>query len=122
DGDLAARLVDLGDENVDLVAYLEAFGPLVVAIARQIVPADEGLHAVGQLDLDAAVVHFGDRDGDDLVLAQRAAAGARLLDRIVRELLDAEADAFLLGIHIEHLGPDLLADLIVLDRFLARLG
>src|SRR5438128_7065228 len=69
----AARLVYLGDERVDLVADLETLGALVVAVAREVGTADEGLHAISEADLDAAVVHFGDRYGNDLILAQRAA-------------------------------------------------
>src|ERR1700679_2910501 len=102
--DLAAGLVDAGDHRVELVADAEALGTLVVAVARQVGAADEGLHAVGQRRLDAAVVHFRHRDGDDATLLERGAAGARLLHRIVGELLDTEADAFFLRIDVEHLG------------------
>ena len=45
-----------GHQGIDLVALAEAFGALIVAVARQIGAADEGAHAVGQLDFDAAVL------------------------------------------------------------------
>ena len=38
------------------------------------------------------------------------------------ELLDAEADAFLLGIGVQHHGLDSVALLVILERFLAGLG
>src|SRR3954465_6102036 len=50
------------------------------------------------------------------------AAGARLLDRVAVELLDAQADALLLNVDVQHLGLDPLALRIILDGFLARLG
>src|SRR6185503_16397024 len=102
--DLAARLVHAGDQGFDLVALSEAFGPLVVAVARQVGAADEGADAAFQFHLDATVIDLGDRAGDDLVLAQRAAAGTRLLNRIALQLLDAQADAFLLHVDVQHLG------------------
>src|SRR3546814_19937762 len=42
-------------------------------------------------------------------------------ERVFRKLLDAEADALLLDIDIEHAGADDVALLEILDRFLARL-
>src|SRR5690606_34961428 len=101
--DLAAGLVDAGDQRIDLVALAEAFRALVATVAGQVGAADEGAHAALQLHLDAAVIDLGHRAGDDLVLAQGAAAGAGLLDRIILDLLDAERDALLLHIDIENL-------------------
>ncbi len=44
-----------------------------------------------------------------------------LLHRIAGELLDAEADALLLDVDVEHLGLDHVAFLVVGDGLLARL-
>src|SRR5436190_23033758 len=58
--DLAGLLVVLGDARVDLLALAEALGTLVVAVAAEIGAADERGHlAVGELDLDTAVVDLG---------------------------------------------------------------
>src|SRR5579862_5360249 len=115
--DLAARLVDRGDERIDLVALAEALGTLIAAVARQVGAADERLGAAFQHDLDAAVIDLGHGDGDDAALAQRAG----LLDRIAGELLDAEADALFLRVDVEHLRLDGLALLVGLDRLFALL-
>jgi hypothetical protein len=47
---------------------------------------------------------------------------ARLGERIAFELLDAERDALLLDIDVEHLGLDHVALLEVVDHLLARLA
>src|SRR6185437_7640028 len=84
--------------------------------------ADEGANAAFQFHLDAAVIDFRNRAGDDLVLAESSAAGASLLDRVAVQLLDAQGDALLLDIDVQHLGLHHLTLGIVLDGFLARLG
>ena len=61
----------------------------------------------------------GDFAGDDRVLAQVAGV-AGLADRILAELLDAERDALLLDVDVEHLRLDHVALVVLLDGLLAR--
>src|SRR5579864_4091980 len=116
--DLAGRLVELGDLGVDPLANRETVGALLAAVTRQLGLADEAGHAVGQLDIDAGVRRAGDRRGHDVALLDLGHAG---LERIGLELLDAERDALLLDIDVEHLDPDHLALAIILHRLFAGL-
>ena len=59
--------------GIDLVTLAEAIGTLIVAVAGQVSAADEGADATFQFHLDAAVIDFRNRTGDDLVLLQGAA-------------------------------------------------
>ena len=63
--DAAAVLVEAGDGGIDLVADVEALGPLLGAVARQVGALDEGGDvAVGDLDLDAVLLHRQHLAGD----------------------------------------------------------
>src|SRR5439155_26834576 len=73
-------------------------------------------NAVGQRHLDPGLGDAGDRAGDDLALLQLDHA---LFERVRLELLDAERDALLLDIDIEHLDAHELALAVVLDGILA---
>ena len=63
---------------------------------------------VGEPHLDAAFLDLDDFAGDDRVLAQLA-GGSRFGERIAADLLDAERDALLLDVDVEHLGLDHVA-------------
>src|SRR5258708_2904893 len=116
---LARRLVDRRHLGVDLLADGEAVGALLAAVARQVRLADEARHAVADRDLDAAIGDRRDSTGDDRPLLQRL---QRRFMRVGGELLDAEADALLLDIDVQHLDLDHMALGIGADRLLARLG
>src|SRR6185437_15241447 len=116
----AGLAIVLGDARIDLLALGEPLRALVVAIAGKIGAADEGrnLGAV-DLHLDAAIVHLGDDPRHHGALAQ-GIAGFGI--RIAAELLDAQRDALLLDIDVEHLGLDHVATVVALERILARLA
>src|SRR6202048_4117758 len=119
DGDLhlAGLLVELDHPRVDLFADGETLGALIGALARQFGPLDEGGKVgAGDLHLDAAFLHLEHFAGHDGALLDVA----RLGERIALELLDAERDALLLNIDIEHHGLDHVALLEVVDHLLAR--
>ena len=117
-GDAAAVLVEADDGGVHLVADIEALGPLLGAVARQVGALDEGGDVgVGQLDLDAVVLDRQHLAGDLAALAHLADG----IERVAADLLDAEADALLGGIDVEHHGFDRVALLVVLDGLVARL-
>ena len=101
--------IDRGDLGVDLLADGETVGALLAAVARQVGLADEAGDAVAERHLDAVVLHRGDGAGDDVALLELAGRGR---ERIVRELLDAEADALLLDVDVEHLHLDHVALLV----------
>src|SRR5229473_7666886 len=114
---LAGLLVELDHPRVDLFADSKTFGALVVAIARQLGPLDEGGEVgAGDLDLDAALLDLEHFAGHHRALLDIA----RLGKGIAFELLDAERDALLLDIDIEHHGLDHVALLEVVDHLLAR--
>src|SRR5437660_3020134 len=114
---LAGLLVELDHPRVDLFADGKTLGALVVAIARQLGPLDEGGEVgAGDLDLDAAFLDLEHFAGHHRALLDVA----RLGERIAFELLDAERDALLLDIDIEHHGLDHVALLEVVDHLLAR--
>src|SRR5690606_19327552 len=103
--------------GVDLLADGEPVRTLLAAIAGEFRPADDAGRIAWQGQLEAAVMHRGNGAGDDLPLAD---AADRSLERIVRELLHAEADTLLLDVDVENLDPDGGALLEVLDRLFAR--
>ncbi len=72
---------------------------------------------VGDLHLDAVLLH-----GDDLArdLIALLVLGERV-GRVAAELLDAERDALLRAVDVEHDGLDVVALLVVLDDLVARL-
>ena len=107
--DAALVLVDLEDHDLDFLAerdHLRRRDVLVRPVHLRDV--DQAFDARLDLDEGAVVGDVGD-------LAEQARAlrvAARdAVPRIVAELLDAERDAVLLGVELEHLGVELLADL-----------
>src|SRR5262249_8993080 len=117
DGDAPAALIDIGDGGIDLVADIEALWALLGAIARQVGAFDKGGDiGIRELDLDAAILHRQHLAGDLAALAQLADA----LHRIAAHLLDAETDALLLAVDVEHHRFYDVALLVVLDRLVSR--
>src|SRR6202521_4463435 len=114
---LAGLLVELDHPRIDLFADGETLGTLIVAITGEFGALDEGGEVgTGDLHLDAAFLHFEHLAGHDRALLDVA----RFCERIAFELLDAERDALLLDIDIEHHGLDHVALLEVVDHLLAR--
>ena len=77
------------------------------------------------LHLDAAVLDLEHVAGDDrrpCACRRRVASSPASAAGALAELLDAERDALLLDVDVEHLGLDLVALLVVLHRVLARLA
>src|SRR6266852_553214 len=115
-GNLACGAVERGDLGVHLLAHGKAVRALLGAVARQLGLADEAGQPVTQRHFDAAVADGRDRAGDDVAFLD---AGQRRFERIGRQLLDAEADALLLDIDVEHAHLDRVALLVVVDGFFA---
>src|ERR1700691_900340 len=114
---LAGLLVELDHPRIDLFADGEALGALIGALTRQFGPLDEGGEvSAGDPHLDAAFLHLEHFAGHDRALLDVA----RLGERIALELLDAERDALLLDIDVEHHGLDHVALLEVVDHLFAR--
>jgi hypothetical protein len=100
---LRALLVVGDDAGIDLLAHGEALGALLVTVARQVVALDEGFDAgFDEANFEAAILDGDHFAGDDGILAQFAGRGG-VAGRITRKLLDAERDALLLDIDVEHL-------------------
>src|SRR5260221_1127870 len=114
---LAGLLVELDYACIDLFADGETLGALIVAIAGEFRPLDEG-GEVGARDLhlDAGFLHFEHFAGHDRALLDVA----RLGEGVAFELLDAERDALLFDIDVEHHGLDHVALLEVVDDLFAR--
>src|SRR6202035_1649493 len=124
---LVGAPIELDDAGVDLLAGGEAVLTLLGTVARQFRALDEGgIVGADDLHVDAAFLHvhdFASNDGTLLELAgsagfgrgSRAGAGAA-----AGQLLDAERDALLFDVDVEHLGLDLVALLVLLDDLLAR--
>src|SRR5262249_3719235 len=117
DGNLARLAVELRDAGIDLLACREALGTLIAALAGKLRTPDEGCPVrTDDLHLEAGVLDLGALAGDHRALLQVAG----LCEGVTFELLDAEGDALLLGVDIEHHGPDHVALLVLLDHLLAR--
>src|SRR5262249_35813072 len=113
---LMGAAVELRDASIDLLASREPLGTLLRSIARQFRPLHEGGElGTNDLHVDAGFLHFGDLASDNSTLLEIAG----LCERITLQLLDAERDALLLDINVEHLGLDLVALLVLLDDLLA---
>src|ERR1700687_5844074 len=114
---LAGLLVELDHPRIDLFADGETLGALIGTLARQFGPLDEGGEVgAGDLHLDAAFLHFEHFAGHDRALLDVA----RLGEGVAFELLDAERDALLFDIDVEHHGFHHVALLEVVDYLLAR--
>src|SRR3981189_3177910 len=114
---LAGLLVELDHPRIDLFAHRKTLGALVGALARQFGPLDEGGEVgTGDLDLDAAFLDLEHFTGHHRALLDVAG----FCERIALELLDAERDALLFDIDVEHHGLDHVALLEVVDDLLAR--
>src|SRR5690554_1572779 len=120
--DALGLAIILGDAGVNLFALAETLRTLIVAIAAEVGTADEGSHfAVGETDFDAAIVDLGDGTGDDRTLADAAFGAGSVGDFAGRQLLDAQADAFLLDVNIEDLGRNHVTAVVVFQSDFARL-
>src|SRR5215813_13715758 len=114
---LVGAAVELGDAGVDFLPDRETLRPLLAAVARQLGALNEGGEvAADDLHVDTGVLHLGHLAGHDRAFLEIAGA----LHGIVCELLDAQRNALLLDIDVEHLGLDLVALLVLLDHLLAR--
>src|ERR1700733_2392015 len=114
---LAGLLVELDHPRIDLFADGETLGALIGTLTRQLGPLDEGGEVgAGDLDLDAAFLDLEHFAGHHRALLDVA----RLGERIALELFDAERDALLFDIDVEHHGLDHVALLEVVDHLLAR--
>src|SRR3981081_1806128 len=114
---LARLLVELDHPRIDLFADRETLGALIGTLARQFGAFDEGGEVgAGDLYVDTGFLHIEHLAGDHRALLDVA----RLGKRIALELLDAERDALLFDIDIEHDGLDHVALLEVVDHLLAR--
>src|SRR5205085_8406695 len=74
------RAVEADNHRVELLADLEAFGALLVAVAAKVAALDEaGRSVVADLDVEPGVLDRANGDGHDIVLvdARSAAAGTR---------------------------------------------
>src|ERR1700742_3266112 len=119
DGELVGLAVVLGDASVHLLTDGEALWALLGTVTREIGALDKGGQVgPGDRDLEAGFLHFRHFQRDHRVLLQLA--GRTLRHRIARELLDAERNALLLDVDVEHLGLDHVALLVVVDHLLAR--
>ncbi len=114
---LVGAAIELDDAGIDLLADRKALGPLLAPVARQLGSLDEG-GEVGADDVhvDAAFLHVGHLAGHHRALLDVAGG----IHRVAIELLDAERDALLLDVDVEHLGADPVALLVLLDDLLAR--
>src|SRR6185312_15259382 len=114
---LAGLLVELDHPRIDLLTDGKAFGALVVAVASELTPLDEGGEVgADDLHLDAGFLHFQHLAGHDRALLDVTG----LCEGITLELLDTERNALLLDIDVEDDGLDHVALLVIVDDLLAR--
>src|SRR6478735_12689221 len=113
---LVSAAIELDDASVHLLSDGEALRPLLAAIARQFRALDEGREiATDDVHLETSFLHLGHFAGDDRALLEIAGR----LHGVAIELLDAEGDALLLDIDVEHPRLHHIALLILLDHLLA---
>jgi hypothetical protein len=107
--DAALVLVDLEHHDLDFVAQAHDLGGRDVLVGPvHLGDVHQAFDAGFDLDERAVVGDVGD-------LAEQARAGRvaarHAVPRVVAQLLDAQADAVLLGVELQHLGLQFLADL-----------
>ena len=103
---LARLLVEDDDAGVDLLADGEALGALLVAVARQIGALDEGRRCRCSTSLTSMPPSLTPMTSQVTTAPFLHVRRQRLLgERIPAELLDAERDALLLDVDVEHLAP-----------------
>src|SRR5215218_5498184 len=121
--------VEARHHGVELLADLEAFRTLLVAVAAKVGPLDEADRSiVANLDVETGVLDRADGDGDRLALADSADSRTRCsssrtgtgANTAAFELLHTEADALLLDVDVEDLRLDRLTLAVELQRLLAR--
>src|ERR1700677_132942 len=122
--------IELGHPGIDLLADGKAIRTLLGTVAGEFRTLDEGREfGADDLHVDATFLHVDHFAGDDGTLLQLAAsrfgAGAGTGAAVggctgLGEVLDAERDALLLDVDIEHLGRNLIALLVLFDDLLAR--
>src|SRR4249919_471213 len=118
DGDLylVGAAIELDDPSIHLLSDGETLRPLLAAITRQLRALDESREiAADDIRLKTRLLHLGHFAGDDRSLLEVAGR----LHGIAVELLDAERNALLLDVDVEHLRLDLIALLVFLDHLLA---
>src|SRR4051812_8185680 len=102
-----ARLaIHAGEAGLDFLAHLEHGARVFDAIAAQLAGTQLTLDAAAEVDDRAARVDFLHHALDDGALR---IGGDVLAERILCQLLDAQADALTIGIDRQHHGLDLLA-------------
>src|SRR5579864_8164051 len=117
DRHLVGAAIELGDAGVHLLADRKTLGALLGAVTGEFRALDEG----GEIGADELHFEAGFLDLDDLAGHHRAFLDvAGLGEGIAFELLDAERDALLLDVHVEHLSAHLVALLELVDDLLAR--
>ncbi len=115
--DLAVLAIDAGHASVQPVADGEPVGALLAALTGKIGPADKARQPIPDGNLKPAIDHVGNRAGHGIAALD---AVHRIFERIVIELLDAQADAFLAGIDIENLDLDQIAFVEIFDGVVSR--
>src|SRR5580700_1355546 len=117
--------IELDDAGVDLLADGKAVRTLLGTVTRQLRTLDEGgVLGADDLHVDAAFLHVDHLTGDDGTLLELAGSagigrGSRATASAA-QLLDAERDALLLDVDVEHLRLDLVALLVLLNDLFAR--
>src|SRR5688572_9446648 len=112
-----ARLaIHAREAGFHFLADLQHRARVLDAIAAQLAGAQLAFDAVAEVDDRATRVHFLDEALDDGALR---IVGDVLAERVLRELLDAQRDAFTFRIDGQHHGLHLLALLVVAHGFFA---
>src|SRR5882757_3041486 len=113
----ASLAVHTGKSGLDFLANLEQQARILDPIARQLGGAQLAVDAVAEVDDRPLGIDFAHHAFDDAALRM---FGDIRGEWILRELLDAEADALALGIDRQHHGIDLLRLLIAAHGLFAR--
>src|SRR5471030_2022495 len=119
EADAALRLVDLDDAGGNFLADLEHFLDLLDAIVADLRDVHQAVDFVGKLDEGAEAGHFADLAGDEV--ADLVAALDRF-PRIVGEMFQAQRNALVGLVDLEHLGFDVVALLQHFGRMIDLAG